>query len=46
MPSLTLTRQGAVARLCLDRPAVHNAFDDALVADLTAALEKSEAKRS
>jgi methylglutaconyl-CoA hydratase len=37
--SLTLTRRGAVAHLCLDRPALHNAFDDALIADLTAALE-------
>ena len=40
MPSLTLTRQGAAARRCLDRPAVHNAFDDALIAGLTATLEE------
>ena len=37
--SLSLARHGAVARLRLDRPSVHNAFDDALIADLTAALE-------
>jgi methylglutaconyl-CoA hydratase len=37
--SLTLTRRGAIARLCLDRPALHNAFDEALIAGLTAALE-------
>jgi methylglutaconyl-CoA hydratase len=37
--NLTLTRHGAVARLCMDRPALHNAFDDALIAGLTAALE-------
>ncbi|MGY1459031.1 enoyl-CoA hydratase-related protein [Luteimonas sp. A534] len=37
--NLTLTRHGAVAHLCMDRPALHNAFDDALIAGLTAALE-------
>lgn len=36
---LTLTRHGAVARLCLDRPTLHNAFDAALIAELTAALD-------
>ncbi|GGK02878.1 enoyl-CoA hydratase-related protein [Luteimonas terricola] len=36
---LTVTRQGAIARLCLHRPSVHNAFDDALIAELTAALD-------
>ncbi|MGY0612112.1 enoyl-CoA hydratase-related protein [Luteimonas sp. A501] len=40
MPSsLILAREGAIARLCLDRPALHNAFDDVLIADLTATLE-------
>ncbi|MBB6599631.1 enoyl-CoA hydratase-related protein [Luteimonas sp. MC1825] len=40
MPApLTLTRHGAVARLCLDRPTLHNAFDAALIAELTAALD-------
>lgn len=32
-------RDGAVARLRLNRPELHNAFDDALVAALTEALE-------
>ena len=39
MSALTLSRQGAIARLCMDRPALHNAFDDALIAGLMAALE-------
>jgi len=34
---LRLTRDGSVARLRLNRPEVHNAFDDALVAELTRA---------
>jgi methylglutaconyl-CoA hydratase len=36
--SLQLHRDGAVARLRLDRPEVHNAFDPALIAALTARL--------
>jgi len=36
---LSLQREGAVARLRLERPEVHNAFDDGLVAALTVALE-------
>ena len=36
---LSLQREGAVARLRLERPEVHNAFDDGLVAALTRALE-------
>ena len=32
-----------VARLVLDRPELHNAFDDALIAALTAALLRLEA---
>ena len=32
-----------VARLTLNRPEVHNAFNDTLIADLTAALEELEA---
>ncbi|HVI59824.1 MAG TPA: enoyl-CoA hydratase-related protein [Luteimonas sp.] len=36
--SLQLDRTGPVARLRLHRPELHNAFDDALVAALTAAL--------
>jgi methylglutaconyl-CoA hydratase len=34
---LKLTREGAVAQLVLARPEVHNAFDDALIAELTRA---------
>ncbi len=37
--SLQLHREGAVARLRLDRADVHNAFDAALIAALTAALQ-------
>ncbi|MDN5782591.1 MAG: enoyl-CoA hydratase-related protein [Luteimonas sp.] len=37
--SLLLDRTGPVARLRLDRPELHNAFDAALIAALTAALE-------
>jgi methylglutaconyl-CoA hydratase len=36
---LSLHREGTVARLRLDRPEVHNAFDDDLVAALTRTLE-------
>jgi len=36
---LSLHREGAVARLRMDRPEVHNAFDDGLVAALVRALE-------
>lgn len=37
---LHLHRDGPVARLRLTRPQVHNAFDAALIADLTTALEQ------
>lgn len=37
--SLLLERAGPVARLRLNRPALHNAFDAALIAGLTAVLE-------
>jgi methylglutaconyl-CoA hydratase len=37
--SLQLHRDGAVARLRLDRPEVHNAFDPALIAALTTRLQ-------
>ncbi|QWT21740.1 enoyl-CoA hydratase/isomerase family protein [Bacillus sp. NP157] len=43
MPAVELTRQGAVARLVMNRPEVHNAFDDALIADLTAAIDEVDA---
>jgi methylglutaconyl-CoA hydratase len=36
--SVLVTRAGATAEIRLHRPTVHNAFDDALIADLTAAL--------
>jgi methylglutaconyl-CoA hydratase len=38
--SLQLLREGALARLRLARPQLHNAFDAALIADLTATLEE------
>lgn len=37
---LAVTRTAAVARLRLDRPTLHNAFDAGLIAALTAALEQ------
>jgi len=37
---LQILRDGPVARLRLDRPGLHNAFDAALIAALTAALER------
>src|SRR3546814_5557603 len=38
--ALLTERKGAVARLRLHRPELHNAFDAALIAVLTAALEQ------
>ena len=40
---LEITREGAVAHLTLTRAQVHNAFDDDLVARLTAALRELDA---
>jgi len=37
---LLLHREGALARLTLNRPELHNAFDAALIAELTTALER------
>jgi methylglutaconyl-CoA hydratase len=37
--SLSLQREGSVARLRLERPALHNAFDAALIAGMTVALD-------
>jgi methylglutaconyl-CoA hydratase len=34
-----IVRDGGTARVVLDRPQVHNAFDDGLIAELTAALQ-------
>ena len=42
---LSLQREGAVARLRLERPEVHNAFDDGLVAALTRTLDSLTAAR-
>ncbi|UPG84136.1 enoyl-CoA hydratase-related protein [Luteibacter aegosomatis] len=40
MSAVEISRSGAVARLTMNRPEVHNAFDDALIADLTAAIDE------
>ena len=37
---ILLTRRGATAEIALNRPSVHNAFDAALITELTAALER------
>ena len=40
MPSsVRIDRRGAVADLVIDRAQVHNAFDDALIAELAAARQ-------
>mgnify|MGYP000597363782 CR=1 FL=1 len=38
--SLSFAQRGDVAELTLDRPNVHNAFDDVLIAELTATLQR------
>jgi len=38
---LSIENQGAVRTLCLQRPALHNAFDAGLIAELTVALEEA-----
>ncbi|MGN6482037.1 enoyl-CoA hydratase/isomerase family protein [Luteibacter sp.] len=43
MPAVELTRRGTVAWLLMNRPEVHNAFDDALIAELTAAIDAVDA---
>ena len=40
--SVLVTRNGNLAQIQLNRPSVHNAFDDRLIADLTAALVDCE----
>lgn len=45
MPAIRIERTGAVATLTLARADVHNAFDDALIAELTAALQDLEDDR-
>jgi methylglutaconyl-CoA hydratase len=41
--SLVLERQGPVAVVCMNRPDRHNAFDDALIAEMTESLRGLEA---
>jgi len=43
---IELTRQGPVARVALNRPDVHNAFNDHLIRDLDAAFQELEADTS
>lgn len=40
---LKVERHGACAWIWMNRPAVHNAFDEALIAELTACLERLDA---
>lgn len=42
MAAVQLTLEEGVARLTLDRPELHNAFDDALIAELARALAEIE----
>ena len=37
---------GGVARVTLDRPEIRNAFDDALIAELTGVLKQLDADRA
>lgn len=39
---LTITHEGAIARITLNRPEVRNAFDDLLIEELTDTLERTE----
>ncbi|MBS0193191.1 MAG: enoyl-CoA hydratase/isomerase family protein [Proteobacteria bacterium] len=41
--TLQVERESGVARIALARPEVHNAFDDVLIAELTATLEQLDA---
>jgi methylglutaconyl-CoA hydratase len=43
MTAVRLDRHATVARIQLARPSIHNAFDDALIDDLTAALAEVDA---
>ncbi|MGD8709525.1 MAG: enoyl-CoA hydratase/isomerase family protein [Ectothiorhodospiraceae bacterium] len=40
--TLKVSVDNGIARITMNRPEVHNAFDDALIRDLTAALERLE----
>jgi methylglutaconyl-CoA hydratase len=42
-PSLQIVEENRVARITLNRPDVHNAFDDTLIGELTAALARADA---
>jgi methylglutaconyl-CoA hydratase len=42
-PSLDIAIDRRIARIALNRPDVHNAFDDALILELTVALQKFDA---
>src|SRR5260221_3819985 len=42
--SLAIERQGPIGLVTLNRPERHNAFDDALIAELTEALRSMEAE--
>jgi methylglutaconyl-CoA hydratase len=42
-PSLQIVDQNRVARITLNRPDVHNAFDDELIGELTATLVRVDA---
>ena len=44
--SLAVERQGPVGLITLNRPERHNAFDDAMILDLTEALRSMEAEES
>lgn len=41
MTSIQIADHAGVRRITLDRPQVHNAFDDSLIAELSAALEQA-----
>ncbi|MBB3228288.1 methylglutaconyl-CoA hydratase [Luteibacter sp. Sphag1AF] len=38
MSAVVVQREGSLARIVMNRPEVHNAFDDGLIADLTGAI--------
>jgi methylglutaconyl-CoA hydratase len=46
MTTLDITRNGPVATIWMNRPEVHNAFDETLIADLTAACRALDADDS
>jgi methylglutaconyl-CoA hydratase len=44
--ALAIERQGPIGLVTMNRPEVHNAFDDALIAELTEALRSMEAEEA